>query len=562
MAVNVSLDWSVSLEGTDDKGRTFTFPEDKLDRQKYAKFIVKFLADQGYNSTEGTPHNYVLNLNSEWGSGKTYFLKRLSVDLKDYYPTVYIDAWAQDYSEDPLMTVISSMIKQLRVQAGKSEDDPLFKAPRKLVGLLKAVAPAVARGLSKRYLGIDPAMIMDAADETGLESDEVDDKGKPIDMGIAASKLVSHLIKEHDAKANAIDSIKINVKEWVEAVISADNTDHTKTEKRTYPAFIFIDELDRCRPSYAVEMLETIKHIFDIPGVVFVVGTDTEQLQHAVKAIYGEGFDARNYLGRFFNSRFTLRQPNFNNLLEVHCDHHKLSGEHFRDLGVLVWPENDASKDNIANITAILNCFNLSARPAIQITDRIIATLCNLPRGRRVDLLMLTTLFCIREKDEKTYAEIVAGNFKRARKGYGNDINLSMYMSLEYANDRQIIMNFDPVQKVSNFFINCPNLYEEGVYAADLECYFEMFSSFFDSGENEPIGVLISTSSQATNRSPKNEIGVELNNLQHTRKNAGHKKTISKYWMKYLYLLDELGELKLKDYKDLVELSSSLDWLD
>nr|WP_279504657.1 P-loop NTPase fold protein [Aeromonas veronii] len=67
-----------------------------------------------------------------------------------------------------------------------------------------------------------------------------------------------------------------------------------------------IDELDRCRPSYAVEMLETIKHIFDIPKVVFVLATDTEQLQHAIKVIYGDGFDAQNYLGRFFMRRFNL----------------------------------------------------------------------------------------------------------------------------------------------------------------------------------------------------------------------------------------------------------------
>ena len=558
MAVNVSLDWSVSLKGTDEKGRTFTFPEDKLDRQKYAKFIVKFLADQGYNSTEGTPHNYVLNLNSEWGSGKTYFLKRLSLDLKDYYPTVYIDAWAQDYSEDPLMTVISSMIKQLRVQAGKSEDDPLFKAPIKLVGLLKAVAPAVARGLSKRYLGIDPAMIMDAADETGLESDEVDDKGKPIDMGIAASKLVSHLIKEHDAKVNAIDSIKINVKEWVEAVISADNTDHTKTEKRTYPAFIFIDELDRCRPSYAVEMLETIKHIFDIPGVVFVVGTDTEQLQHAVKAIYGEGFDARNYLGRFFNSRFTLRQPNFENLLEVHCDPHKLSGAHFSDLGINVWPENDASKDNIANITAILNCFKLTARPAIQITDRIIATIGNLPRNSKIDLLMLTILLCIREKDESMYDDVMAGDFNRTIKGYGADLTLTQFMQIVHENEEVIKLNFNPLEKVPVFPDNRTNAYTEAEYVIDLKDYFYLFSSFFESTHMTEL-MILSGQQQSNFLSETAESLIDFHSKMHHEENL---KPIGNHWMKYMYYLGEFNQLKVNDYKDLVELSSSLDWLD
>ncbi|TOL41491.1 hypothetical protein CGH98_24085, partial [Vibrio parahaemolyticus] len=69
---------------------------------------------------------------------------------------------------------------------------------------------------------------------------------------------------------------------------------------------VFIDELDRCRPSYAVEMLEVIKHFFELDNVVFVVATDTEQLQHAVKAVYGQLFDAQLYLGRFFRRRFSL----------------------------------------------------------------------------------------------------------------------------------------------------------------------------------------------------------------------------------------------------------------
>lgn len=560
MAVNVGLDWSVSLEGTDDKGKKYTFTEDKLDRQKYARFIVKFLADQGYNSTEDTPHNYVLNLNSEWGSGKTYFLKRLSKDLKDYYPTVYIDAWAQDYSEDPLMTVISSMIKQLRVQAGKSEDDLIFKAPRKLVGLFKAVAPAVARGLSKRYIGIDPAMIMDSADDADLASEELDDNGKPIDMGVAASKLVSHLIEEHDAKANAIESIKTDVGEWVKAVIAADNTDHTKTEKRKYPAFVFIDELDRCRPSYAVEMLETIKHIFDIPGVVFVVGTDTEQLQHAVKVIYGEGFDARNYLGRFFNSRFTLRQPDFESLLEVHCDPHKLSSAHFSDLKITVWPENDSHKMNMKNITTILNCFDLSARQAIQITERIIAILSNLPKGKTVDILMLTFLLCIREKDELVYDDIFSAQFVRVLDGTSLDLHSYLLESYRCENKR-IFIDFDPRVKHPQFRGVYPNRHSESVYVASLTYYLDIFVTFFghspscaitllggvDDLENEPIEVLLEE--------------LRLAN-PHTEEIVCTKQTTANSWLGCTYYHEGMDKLTPSDYKDLVELSSSLDWLD
>jgi len=83
-----------------------SFSQDTLDRVKYAQFLTKFLEDQGYTPSgpaEKMKRNYVLNLNSEWGSGKTYFLKRWSDDLKPHFPVVYIDAWQQDYSDDPLI---------------------------------------------------------------------------------------------------------------------------------------------------------------------------------------------------------------------------------------------------------------------------------------------------------------------------------------------------------------------------------------------------------------------------------------------------------------------------
>jgi len=215
----IKLDWS---QKTDIGGESH--PEDRLDRQKYAEFLTKFLADQGFDDSrdeEDKKQNYVLNLNSEWGSGKTYFLKRWAQDLKQHYPVVYIDAWKQDYSKDPLMTVVSSLIKQLREQAGKPENAPEFAVPRKLIGLFKAAAPALARGLAIRYLGIDPVKIMEADDKEVVlsEEDETDEEGKPINMGLAASKVTEHLIKEHDGKAQAIESLKVNVKEWIGAVI-------------------------------------------------------------------------------------------------------------------------------------------------------------------------------------------------------------------------------------------------------------------------------------------------------------------------------------------------------
>ena len=75
------------------------------------------------------------------------------------------------------------------------------------------------------------------------------------------------------------------------------------------PLMVMIDELDRCRPSYAVELLEVAKHLFSVDRIVFVLAVNCDQLAHSVKALYGNDFDADGYLRRFFDVDFKLPAP-------------------------------------------------------------------------------------------------------------------------------------------------------------------------------------------------------------------------------------------------------------
>ena len=77
----------------------------------------------------------------------------------------------------------------------------------------------------------------------------------------------------------------------------------TKEEKKIV---IFIDELDRCRPTYAIEVLERIKHLFGVAGYVFVISLDKEQLSHSIATIYGAKMDSNWYLRRFFDLEYKL----------------------------------------------------------------------------------------------------------------------------------------------------------------------------------------------------------------------------------------------------------------
>ncbi|WP_421200627.1 P-loop NTPase fold protein [Aeromonas enteropelogenes] len=116
---------------------------DRLERAQYAHFLTNYLA------TEGKQRNYVLNLNAEWGAGKTWFIKRWYMELKGHYPTVYIDAWQQDFSDDPLLTVISSIIDQLKEVAGKDNKIPEGMRQR-LLGLFKVGSKLALKAAIKK----------------------------------------------------------------------------------------------------------------------------------------------------------------------------------------------------------------------------------------------------------------------------------------------------------------------------------------------------------------------------------------------------------------------------
>lgn len=90
---------------------------------------------------------------------------------------------------------------------------------------------------------------------------------------------------------------------------------------------VLIDELDRCKPTYAVQLLERIKHYLSNDRITFVFAINEEQLQHTIKAFYGDEFDAHRYLDRFFDYRPPLMAPDiakFNSNFEIRIDNKRL----------------------------------------------------------------------------------------------------------------------------------------------------------------------------------------------------------------------------------------------
>nr|WP_237158141.1 P-loop NTPase fold protein [Shewanella psychrophila] len=166
-----------------------------------------------------------------------------------------------------------------------------------------------------------------------------------------------------------------------------------------------MDELDRCRPSYAVEMLEVIKHFFDMPNVVFVVATDTEQLQHAVKAVYGNDFNANVYLSRFFQRRCTLQeQPRLDFIQNKLIN---LTEEQLQKVSGLVWPEIDNDVEYLSYlIGSITDVFSLPLRETELLVDKLKAVLFSI-ETQKVDILLLCSLMIIHDRYFDFYQNIM-----------------------------------------------------------------------------------------------------------------------------------------------------------
>ena len=126
------------------------------------------------------------------------------------------------------------------------------------------------------------AWVSESGTATPLSTESISEAGlDSLNKGLDV--FFDQLLADQKSLEQAIGDFKAGIERALEALAQA--------EAVTLPMFVFVDELDRCRPNFAIELLEGIKHLFGINGVCFVVATNMAQLSESVKAIYGVNFD-------------------------------------------------------------------------------------------------------------------------------------------------------------------------------------------------------------------------------------------------------------------------------
>lgn len=254
--------------------------DDLMGRKPSANFLTSYLL--------ANPHIKVLNVNSPWGAGKSFFLSRWKRELSENHVCVFFNAWETDYTAEPLVALVTCIEQQTMDRTSLGSTDAGKNVITLTTTLMKKAAPLIAKGLVKKF--------------TGVEVEELLGKESVEDSGELAKGVVEALIKEQSKTA-------IHVEDFKKAILEKLGQAALNFDKKK-PAFIFIDELDRCRPTYAIELLERVKHFFELEDCRFIVASDSTQLAHSVRAVYGEKFFSERYLSRFFDAEFRLDNTN------------------------------------------------------------------------------------------------------------------------------------------------------------------------------------------------------------------------------------------------------------
>ena len=252
-----------------DKNLVYYLENDFINRNKYINSLGKILLNLTNSS--------IISLDGNWGSGKTVFLKELEYlinngynskfkniekeminRLKEQYMIFYFNAWENDSNNNAMLSLIYNLVKGTNLE----EEQDKYGATTRLVNTVIKFATA-------GFIDIKNDIFGDQWEK----------------------RTVIEPVK-------AVEEIKAKFKEFItELLIEHKNK-----------IIIIIDEIDRCKPTFAVDLLENIKHFYDDDRIVFIVGTNNKALSACISKVYGEKYDGDLYLDKFFD--YNLELPN------------------------------------------------------------------------------------------------------------------------------------------------------------------------------------------------------------------------------------------------------------
>ena len=259
------------------------FQNDKLNRKPVVEFLSKLVG-----RLDGP---FVMALDSSFGMGKSTLVRILIECLKNEgHRCIHFNAWRVDYATDPLVALVASID---RIELGLSDEIQEHKFQEQ-IQKVKELTTALAKSSIVNAIKVLTSGVVD--------SEAILLAAKSFESKIDRNRDV---VEEFNQESRFFDNFRDELTKAVELLQDGDTVKQSNDTNKPRLVF-FVDELDRCRPTFAVQLLERIKHLFDIPNIVFVLSLDKKQIESSIKAVYGAEIDAAEYLRRFFNLEYGI----------------------------------------------------------------------------------------------------------------------------------------------------------------------------------------------------------------------------------------------------------------
>lgn len=350
------------------------FKHDLLNRKSDAKALTSIIQNIGGPC--------VISINAPWGAGKTAFVNMWACSLtKKKYQVLKFNVWETDYSNNPFVALSSELLSI----EGKGTVSGLKEKANK-------IAPILANQIIKYIVGVD----------------------------INVNEIVECIREDPDDAVKEYLNTKKNIKEFKKALsdfakaqsekTSAETQigDNTKTQTNNGKPLIFIiDELDRCRPPYAIAFLEIVKHLFSVDNIIFVLSLHKEQLEFSLKSLYGNDFDAERYLRRFIDLNYKLNDNDREELI-------KITLQNSSGLQKYISETLDEKVTDIPQLIDIYNSFfctsKVSVRDILQAIKHLEKIYTSYSIKHYSHILWVSYLLILRTIDPVLYFKFINGN--------------------------------------------------------------------------------------------------------------------------------------------------------
>jgi len=353
-----------------------TLEKNVLGRNEEIKDFLEII-----NNIEG---NMSIAINGDWGCGKTFYIKQIyvilnyfrnkklgieynekikeivqkdrnlaEIEMNNSFVPVYYDAWLYDDNDDVIASLMFSIIKTYgKIYSTKIETSSILEKLASVVDVFNVWGAGTLTTAIEKNQGKDILDSIKTLEET-----------KAI-----MSEIFNQLIVEN---ANKL--------------------------------VVFIDELDRCRPDFAIRLLEKIKHFIDDDRIIFVYSINKNELCHTINKFYGNQFNSTKYLNKFFDLSFELNNSTSvdyaMNLRLIQDDNYDINTLIFELIKIFGFTMRECNKYIQGTYKGIKNVKYLSKYHSDEM-------------GRYVDTLFFPILAALRVSNDNSFKKLMSGDGK------------------------------------------------------------------------------------------------------------------------------------------------------